>query len=123
MKYSTPSQYTCLYHDHSLLQYWVVKLLQLTQKERPVNPGSLSEAIVMVFGEQASLVVDVKNPDSVQQWLSAASLQTRYTCFDEADSFCLQNRQLAAGHVRRFTTYCSASEERPERVRGQCLGG
>ncbi|MEE9322529.1 MAG: ATP-binding protein [Granulosicoccus sp.] len=95
MKYSTLNQYACLNYDHPLLQHWVAKLLQLTQKERPANSESLSEAVVKVFGEQASLVVDIKNPDQVRRWLGRASGQTRQTCFDESDRFCMQTRQLA----------------------------
>ena len=95
MKYSTRSQYACLNHSHPLLQHWVARLLLITQKARPANPDNLSDAIAKVFGDQTSLVVDVKSPDDVQQWLNSACQQTRRRCFDESDSFCLQTRQLA----------------------------
>jgi hypothetical protein len=96
MKYSTLSQYACLNHSHPLLQHWVAKLVVITHKGRPANTDKMSDAIVKIFGDLTSLVVDVKRPDDVQQWLNSACQKTHSTCFDESDNFCLQTRQLQA---------------------------
>lgn len=95
MKYSTLSQYACLDYSHPLLQHWVAKLLLIAQKGKPANTDSMSNAIVKVFGDQVSLVVDVKSPDDVQQWLNSACQQTHRASFDESDNFCVRTRHLA----------------------------
>ena len=61
MKYSSPSQYAWFEAQPPVVTAlgWQ-KLLQITQKARPASPDNISDAITKVFGDQVSLVVDVK---------------------------------------------------------------